>query len=271
MQDWFNEQKNKLILPLTVFVGITLLSIAFAFTNISWDEWKRASCLPERCFCEALRPRETILQPANAYSNLGFVLVGLLVLATAPAGKALRHKDGNPIRSERAYPLIYGFSMLGIGLGSWFYHASFTDIGGFMDILSMFLFGSFIMIYNYSRWRLLTGASFAAAYIGVNVILGGLNRMGVGHGREIFAGLIVMGIVFEVVVRREKRTVIKTGYFLGSLGSFSLAFYIWLQDLNGTWCMPESLLQGHAVWHLLGALSAWLLFLYYRSELISSE
>jgi hypothetical protein len=36
-------------------------------------------------------------------------------------------------------------------------------------------------------------------------------------------------------------------------------------DLNHIVCDPDGLLQGHAVWHILTAASAGLLYLYYRS------
>ena len=37
------------------------------------------------------------------------------------------------------------------------------------------------------------------------------------------------------------------------------------------WCDPHSLLQGHAVWHLLDALSAYLLFRLWASEKTSEK
>jgi hypothetical protein len=45
------------------------------------------------------------------------------------------------------------------------------------------------------------------------------------------------------------------------------AFAIW----NGTkeWlCDPHSLIQGHAIWHILGAAAAYFLFRYYASEAV---
>jgi hypothetical protein len=46
----------------------------------------------------------------------------------------------------------------------------------------------------------------------------------------------------------------------------AVAFTIWNLDQHGLVCSPQSLIQGHAVWHLLGATSLWCTFLYYRSE-----
>ena len=54
-------------------------------------------------------------------------------------------------------------------------------------------------------------------------------------------------------------------YLLGILAK-AVAFAIWIMDQQGTLCVPDSLVQGHAIWHLLGALSIWLNFSYYRSE-----
>jgi hypothetical protein len=46
-----------------------------------------------------------------------------------------------------------------------------------------------------------------------------------------------------------------------------VAFVVWsLGKDGGPLCDPQSLLQPHAVWHLLDALAAWLLFRYYASS-----
>jgi len=68
----------------------------------------------------------------------------------------------------------------------------------------------------------------------------------------------------ELIVRRgEVRA--KLGYAFASLASILTAFAIW----NGTkaWlCEPHSLIQGHAIWHVLGAVAAFFLYRYYASE-----
>jgi len=51
-----------------------------------------------------------------------------------------------------------------------------------------------------------------------------------------------------------------------SLASILVAFAIW--NASKAWlCQPHSLVQGHAIWHLLGAVSAYFLYRYYASEL----
>ena len=48
----------------------------------------------------------------------------------------------------------------------------------------------------------------------------------------------------------------------------ALAFVIW-NLAQGPWCDPTSWLQGHAAWHLLCALAAYLLFRLYASERVT--
>ena len=49
--------------------------------------------------------------------------------------------------------------------------------------------------------------------------------------------------------------------------SIILAFVIWNVSLTGCpLCDPYSVIQGHAVWHLLCAVSLYCLFRYYVSE-----
>ncbi len=47
-----------------------------------------------------------------------------------------------------------------------------------------------------------------------------------------------------------------------------LAFVIW-NLAQGPWCDPTSWLQGHAAWHLLCAVAAYLLFRLYASERVT--
>ena len=50
-------------------------------------------------------------------------------------------------------------------------------------------------------------------------------------------------------------------------GAMALAFGIWnLSKTGGPWCDPHSLLQGHAVWHVLGAVAAFCLYRLWASE-----
>jgi len=51
-----------------------------------------------------------------------------------------------------------------------------------------------------------------------------------------------------------------------SLAALVAARICWVMDVKGTFSGPDTWLQGHAVWHLLTALSLATIYLYYRNE-----
>ena len=243
---------------LTLFGLIALAAIAFAFSGYSWAGWGRATCFPN-CFCEAPFPGP-IVQPSNTYSNLGYILIGLLILRHRIAG------DHNPLRANRAYSTLYGAAVVATGGGSLFYHASLTWLGQWFDWFGMFLFISFLLLYNLRRLLSFNNLTFAIAYALINVALGIVSALYPAIRVCTFTGFVYAGLAAETLVllfRRPKNQIV---YLLAGLGCFGLAYWIWILDRNRILCDPGSWLQGHAVWHLLTALSTGFIYLYYHSE-----
>ena len=58
-----------------------------------------------------------------------------------------------------------------------------------------------------------------------------------------------------------------TPWFWVGVGSFLLAYTIWQTGTaDHEWCSPDSLIQAHAVWHLLSAVATWSFFVFLRTE-----
>ncbi len=56
-------------------------------------------------------------------------------------------------------------------------------------------------------------------------------------------------------------------WFWAGVASFAVAYAIWLTGkADHPWCAPDSLLQAHAVWHVLSAAATWAFFLFLRTE-----
>lgn len=100
--------------------------------------------------------------------------------------------------------------------------------------------------------------------------------------RYLFGGLLVVTMGLEVLLRQRRRNRVslsdrelanesrnlvsgRVRYFIAALLIYVLAQFIWTLDLSHIVCGPNSLLQGHAIWHILTAISAGLLYFYYRS------
>ena len=252
---------RNVLIAIAIFALITLASLALALVNYSWASWQPATCMPDNCFCEPLRDG-FIRQPVNTYSNLAYILVGLLILTNARRDKA----RANLLLSHRAYSLVFGGATMAIGVGSFFYHASFTFVGQWFDLMGMYLFASFALLYTLARLRPMRGATFALGYVAVNTMLGYSLIVNPEARRQIFAAMIYGVIVLEALVLLAERPRIKTRYFVGALISLAVAYGIWLLDESRAWCDPAGIVQGHALWHFLTATAAGLLFLYYRSE-----
>ena len=152
-------------------------------------------------------------------------------------------------------------------------HATEASIGGWFDMLSMYLIASFTTAYAVERFWQLSAAQFVAVF--ALVLATCLYAQELPYhmpivdfmGNFIFALFITITVVFEYLngfVRKLEQNKIY-GYL--SLASLLLAFGIWNMWKDDSYlCNPQSLIQGHAIWHLLDALAAYFLFRYYASE-----
>ncbi len=239
-------------------VSVTLLLVAVAQGWLGPDVGRGAN------FCEA--PHDGwIRQPANTLSNAGFVVAGLLV-----ARRVARHSATDAVMS-RVVGTFYACVVVLLGPASAAMHATQTEWGGHLDMLSMYLIAGFAAAWSWVRWTRRGTTAFASAYL-VSVAaceLVGLwpDPVPVVHhaGNLAFGALLVVAIVLETRIWRRGETMIIFRHGVVALGAMLVAFTIWLLS-NAGWCDPTSLVQGHAAWHLLCAVAAYWLFRMYASE-----
>ena len=259
--------------PFVLFLLITLALVPLSWFQAPWSIWRPATCMPDACFCEAIGVG-FIRQPIGTWSNLAFVLVGWLILEDVWRSALAR---SNLLARRRVYGIVYAVAVMLIGLGSWFYHASLTFVGQWFDVMGMYLLGTFMVLYNVARLRSLSGRAFALGYVAFNLALAISLIVVPELRRYLFGVLLLMTIALEYrnrVSSTDRETLISRRnpvsadlrYFSAALLVYVLAQFIWTLDLNHIVCDPAGLLQGHAVWHVLTAWSAGLLYLYYRSE-----
>src|SRR5512137_2905849 len=164
--------------------------------------WRPATCLPDACFCEAIGTG-FIRQPIDTWSNLAFVLVGLLILEDVWRSSSTR---SNLLARRRVYGFVYVFAVMLIGLGSWFYHASLTFVGQWFDVMGMYLLGTFMVLYCCARLRPLSSRTFALSYVLFNLTLALSLIVAPELRRYLFGWLLVVTIGLEVIIRRGQNS-----------------------------------------------------------------
>lgn len=224
-----------------------------------WQHWRPASCLPDACFCEAIRDG-WIRQPANTLSSLAFVAVAVLVLAGASAQPRVPGPDSQDARGL-AGPFV--LALLVIGAGSAFYHASLSFAGQFVDVLGMYLVATFIIAVNLRRRHAIANAAVVAGYTVANALLALVLFAVPGVRRQVFAALIATGVALEL--RRPAGFARGRRRLLGAVALLGAGFALWVLDITRVACAPASWAQGHAAWHVLGAAAAWQLWRHYAS------
>lgn len=199
-------------------------------------------------FCEANRCA-WIVEPANSTSCSAFVLAGLYLLRRA-------RRDGADGLLRLMGPMAVSIGVFSVAL-----HGTMTLVGGFLDLMSMYLLATMMLLLSVQRLGHAVGLGH---YLAANGALALAHILAPRAGVPLFGGLIAAFAVLELVLwRRGRRTVdyrwfwATAAIFLGSLG-------VWALDISRTLCAPESWLQGHAIWHCGCAASTVTLYFYFR-------
>jgi hypothetical protein len=255
-------------LPGLVFLLISLAAIIYGFSpGISWAGLRPSPCYPG-CFCEAFQ-RGAIVQPMSSYSNLWYVLVGIVIIASARISLSGDGKRTNLLLRQPSYVILYGLVAIFIGLTSFFYHVSLTLVGRWVDYMGMYALASFAVAYNLARLGVVRGRTFAITFIAFNLSLA-IPMMAVpslNFKRSLLTGTIVIMLGLEGIIYLTRRSPhLRYIYLLSALGVMAAATGVNLLDESGYWCNHISLWQWHPAWHFLTAVSISLLFLYYRTE-----
>jgi len=206
------------------------------------------SKLPSVDYCEKATSG-IIARPEYFISNLSYILVGIYLLT---------RKD--------KFGKILGVISLIVGSFSAIYDASFRFNAQLLDLSAMFLLIIFLLLYNLLKLKVtsirnlfILGASLQAIYfIGISLLEG-------QSGRILF-GLGVLGILFTEYLFWRKKVVLNYKVFILAFFIFIIGFLIWLLDSNKILCSPSIPLNGRTIFHILTAVSIYLLYMYNRKK-----
>ncbi len=256
------------LIPLAV--AITCFATLSVMALRGWPGETGVSALH---FCEAIRPG-IVAQPANTWSNLGFLAVGLGIGWQASRDVAARKAAtwSNRMVTTIFYPATSASCSILIGAGSTSLHASTTRWGAELDLLSMHLWGAWMIAYATTRLLRLGDRKFVQLWMAQAVAIGARLALGEPYtvkGSTLFGAMVATSVAIELVGcwRNRRRQLIDLRYLGWGAVAFLAAYACFLTSgTDGPWCDPYSLWQGHAAWHLLCAAATAFVYLYVRSE-----
>ena len=192
-----------------------------------------------------------ITNPADTWSNLAYVLLAVLIWYHA------RRRGSRTLA-------MFGPACLVTGLFSFAYHASYTFFLQFFDFVGMFVFTNLVVTLNLRRSGALTARRQVVFYLASIVLFSALVPP-MFYLDLPFQGLVAFLIL--VILVQEIRlwaTAERHGAFWLALLLLGAGATCSALDLSRVWCDPHNhWLQGHAVWHVLTALSLYSLYRYF--------
>ncbi|WP_437905280.1 ceramidase domain-containing protein [Sorangium sp. So ce327] len=215
--------------------------------------------LPNVKWCEE-RMCAWINEPANAWSNLAYLVVACWIWL-------LQRSHGTAGKSALRW---FAPTLAIVGMCSFVYHASNVYVTQILDFLGMYLFCLLLLLLNLLRLGALPLSRFSVVFVGCVTAFTALTAVVARYEVPIqgFILLLTLAIVgTELFIYRRSRDA--SAY---SLNAFALSLALLLVaaafsalDVSRAWCNPKShVLQGHAVWHVLSALSLGVVFYHYR-------
>ncbi|MFH1811361.1 MAG: ceramidase domain-containing protein [Pseudomonadota bacterium] len=209
--------------------------------NLKW-------CEPTRC--------EWISEPANTWSNLGYLAVAVVFWRLARSARSVAVR-------------LFAPTAFLMGLFSFVYHASNNYLTQVFDFVGMFLYVYLLVRINLVRvWpglRTWQRPIYWGLILGSTGLVHGMYLLDLPYQLLIAIGVLVLVVTEVICMRRGDWQRYRYRYFGLSLLIIVVAESFSLLDVSRTWCQPENLiLHGHAIWHVLGSVSILFAFLHYR-------
>jgi hypothetical protein len=242
-----------------------MLRLILLILRINWTNYRPADCLPKACFCETIG-NGLIRQPINAYTNIGYVIVGIIILVSLDRTKLTTQDGSKNSGLSRHLLILFGVAYIAVGIGSFIYHASFIFFGEEIDDDSMYLIGMFLVLFELARITKISTRQFLLIYFFSNIFFEAVIYFFPVIRGGLFAILIVVSTSIELYIRQASSTDQEVRLTNKANLIFFSAYFIWILDKTHILCYPDSLFQGHAIWHLLTAYAGWEMFKAIHSE-----
>jgi hypothetical protein len=195
--------------------------------------------------CGPLAERSAVQQPLNAWSNLGFLFVGLLALR----------------RPISPLAMLFAVSCGVLAVGSFLFHATITREMQWLDMVGTYAAIVAVIARGVvAEYGVRPGIAIAVALVAD--LLFAVFKWSIPSTIALPLLIVVASIPVVRMTMRGRRST-RAALLPGSLMLLALLFR--QLDVAGIWCLPESrLYQGHALWHLLTAASLGAMYFFFE-------
>lgn len=210
--------------------------------NVNW-------CEPTVC--------AVINEPANTWSNLGYILVGIALM-----------------RMLRDVKLSYfGVAVFIMGALSFAYHATNNYFTQYLDFVGMFLMMGFLLSYNLKRNYPFLLRNFYSTYwfvIAFNLFLFMVFDIFDSPVQKMMLINAVPIIILDLMAGYKENALRHYRFFWLTVLTLIVAQGFAIMDITRMYCEPTNTwFHGHVLWHILGAFA--MLFAGMHMRKINSE
>lgn len=263
----------------TFTILTALLLLAFLrYSDVDvWQHLQASRELQQPAYSETVHAHSIFRTRANTWSNLAFVLVGLYALAAAIHDRRqaigwLRDRRGTP----PALTVLFGVACCYLGLGSGIFHASLTRWGQQLDVASMYppmLALLTIMVHRNIVARLASRENRGAAVVtallivavAVSAILLYVYKWSMSSKTVLPLHVLALAIAYgaDYILHTPRG---RLRWLAASFLALVLGVTCRQLDVAGNFSGPDAWYQGHALWHILCALSLYCGWYYLRGD-----
>jgi len=232
-----------------------------------WTNWEPRS---DTQWCEADRQNDFMKEPADAWSTLSYLFVGLfigtcgmfdtLIVADSPRNGITKH----PIIS-----VVHGFINCYHFLGTFMNHSCVCIIGFNLDVSGMYAVTSFTILYcllgllkRFAHLKISIGWVSVLQMILIPIYY----YISTKIGDKLMAGIVILVVLSSAGYYYCNRTLMHLTLGVVATCLFLIGYAVWLLEVWHLFCFPNSFFQLHAVWHIFTSMAILFVYLFLRSE-----
>ncbi len=257
---------------LAVFIVVFLLFKDEAV----WDGWEPAGEFKNPQYGERIYADSVFRTRMNTWSNLSYILFGFYAIALALNDwKKKRPLQRGYLAHTPIQSFLFGLAGIYLGLGSGFFHASLTRYGQQCDVGAMYASMMCLAAIPIGSWlprveipwtrRALDSWPLIAALVVVGSLYFTYYKWDYSFS-EVSGYSTGVLFVFAGVTLFQPGKYLQIRWFVAAFVAIVIASQIRTFDIQDRFTGPDSIFQGHAIWHLISCLLYVFLFLYFRSE-----